>query len=282
MVVKMEPLVLIHILAKDKADILPAWLEQNLDKLDYDRDRVILYFRTNNNNDDTAKILHQWIDDQTTLFERQDDDSWAYDWRNIIIEDRDIPAQVQKYGVHEWTPERFKALAELREEGIAEAIFWEADFYYTVDVDNFTMPFTLKSLVKHNQPVVAPFLMSADIEQPAYSNYHNIATANGYFLDNDSYYRILNRQVQGLIKCDVVHCTYLIRKDVLPKVTYTDGTDDYEYVIFSRELRRLGIPQYLDNTRVYGYLTTRENVTACVDKMADLRKAWVKERHDPR
>ena len=76
----------------------------------------------------------------------------------------------------------------------------------------------------------------------------------------------------------MVHCSYLIRKDVLSKVSYQDGTEDYEYVIFSRELRRLGIPQYLDNTQVYGYLSTRENVKACVDNMAELRKEWVKER----
>ena len=53
----MEPTVLIHILAKDKAAMLPAWLEQNLEKIQYPKDRIILYFRTNNNNDDTAKIL---------------------------------------------------------------------------------------------------------------------------------------------------------------------------------------------------------------------------------
>jgi len=274
----MEPVVLIHILAKDKAPMLRPWLEQNLEKIDYPKDKIILYFRTNNNNDDTAKILHTWIEDQFILRDRDDDDFCYYDWRDIIIEDRDVQAQVQKYGVHEWTPERFKVLGELREEGIQEAIFWKADFYFTVDVDNFTMPFTLKTLVNYNLPVVAPLLMSADPEQPAYANYHNIATANGYFLDNESYYRILNRQINGLIKCDVVHCSYLIRKDVLPKVTYQDGTDDYEYVIFSRNLRKLGIPQYLDNTRVYGYLSTRENVKACVDSMAELRKEWVKER----
>ena len=272
----MEPTVLIHILAKDKAAMLPAWLEQNLEKIKYPKDRIILYFRTNNNNDDTAKILHQWIDDQHTLRDRDDDDFEYYNWRDIIIEDKDVQAQVQKYGVHEWTPERFKVLGELREQGIEEAIFWDVDFYYTVDVDNFTMPQTLKNLVSYNLPVVAPLLMSADPEQPAYANYHNKATPNGYFMDNEAYYRILNRQVQGLIKCDVVHCSYLIRKDVLKRVTYQDGTDDYEYVIFSRELRRLGIAQYLDNTEVYGYLSTRENVKACVDKMAELRKEWVK------
>ena len=69
------PIVLIHILAKDKEKTLPYWLEQNLDKLDYPRDKVMLYFRTNNNNDDTGRIIRQWVSDQETLYERQDDDS---------------------------------------------------------------------------------------------------------------------------------------------------------------------------------------------------------------
>jgi hypothetical protein len=77
------------------------------------------------------------------------------------------------------------------------------------------------------------------------------------------YYQVLKQEVKGLIACDVVHCTYLIRKDILPAIKYLDGTDDYEYVIFSRELRRLGIPQYLDNRTIYGYLSTRENLEAC-------------------
>ena len=268
---EMKPRILIHILAKDKAKILPAWLEQNLDNLKYDRDKIILYFRTNNNNDETAKIIHDWVDDQRTLRDRDDDDSWAYDWAHIHVDDHDVDTPVQNYGVHEWTPERFKVLAALRQEGIEMAQFWNVDFYYTVDVDNFTVGDTLERLVSYNLPVVAPLLMSADIEQPAYSNYHNLATPNGYFKDNEAYYRILNRQVQGLIKCDVVHCTYLIRKDTLSAIRYADGTDDYEYVIFSRRLRELGIAQYLDNTKVYGYLTTRENVDACVEKMKELR-----------
>jgi hypothetical protein len=274
----MKPMVLIHILAKDKATMLRPWLEQNLEKIDYPKDRIILYFRTNNNTDDTAKILHQWIEDQQILRDRDDDDFCYYDWNEIIIEDRDVDTPVQDFGVHEWNPTRFKVLGELREEGIQEAIFWKADFYYTVDVDNFTMPFTLKTLVGYNLPVVAPMLKMADPEQPAYSNYHLLANVNGYYLDDMRYYQVLKQEITGLIKCDVVHCTYLIRKDVLPKVTYQDGTEDYEYVIFSRNLRKLGIPQFLDNTRVYGYLSTRENVKACVDNMAELRKERVKSQ----
>jgi hypothetical protein len=268
------PTVLIHILAKDKAKILPYWLEQNLDNLDYPRDKVFLYFRTNNNNDDTASILHQWIDDQPVRAANgYESDEHLYNWRDISIEDTDLDLPLQDYGVHEWNPTRFKALAQLRQEGINEAIHLGADFYYTCDVDNFVLPKTLKSLVKHNQPVVAPLIRYAlgKQEHESYANYHNIATPNGYFQDNPAYYQILNGHVRGLIQCDVVHCTYLIRKDVLPKVSYSDSTDDYEYVIFSRRLREQAIPQYLDNTSLYGFLTLDEDVTACQSAMAKLR-----------
>lgn len=275
-----KPTVLIHILAKDKEKILPAWLKQNLDKLEYPRDRVYLYFRTNNNNDGTAEILHDWIRDQKILRDRGDDDWMNYDWAGIEIDDSDIDVPVQNYGVHEWNPTRFKALGALRQDGIDRAIFWETDFYYTCDVDNFVMPHTLKQLVSYNQQVVAPLIRYAlgKEEHKPYANYHNIASPAGYYQDNFAYYRILNGEVRGLIKCDVVHCTYLIRKDTLPKIKYVDGTDDYEYVIFSRRLRELGIIQWLDNTELYGYLTLDEDVEACVKWMGNLQEAWVRAR----
>jgi len=260
------PTVFIHILAKDKAKVLPYWLEQNLDNLDYPRDKVYLYFRTNNNNDDTAKIIAQWIDDQPVrAAEGYKSDESLYNWRGIFFEDDDIDVPVQDYGIHEWNPTRFKALAALRQDGINQAIFWEADFYYTCDVDNFVMPHTLKQLVSHNQPVVAPLIRYAmgKEDHAPYANYHNIVTPSGYYQENPAYYSILNGQVRGLIQCDVVHCTYLLRKDILRKVKYADGTDDYEYVIFSRNLREKKITQYLDNTELYGYLTLDEDVDAC-------------------
>ena len=87
-----KPKVLIHILAKDKEKILPEWLKQNLDRLEYPRDRVYLYFRTNNNNDNTAKILHEWIEDQKTLRRRDDEDWIHYDWASIEIDDSFDPS----------------------------------------------------------------------------------------------------------------------------------------------------------------------------------------------
>ena len=202
-------------------------------------------------------------------------DRSLYEWASIEVDDSDIATPVQDFGVHEWNPTRFKALGALRQEGIDKARFWETDFYYTCDVDNFVLPHTLKKLVSYNQPVVAPLIRYAlgKEEHKPYANYHNIANPFGYYQDNFAYYRILNGEVRGLIKCDVVHCTYLIRKDTLPKIKYVDGTDDYEYVIFSRRLRELGITQWLDNTELYGYLTLDEDVDACIEWMNKLRSA---------
>jgi len=45
---------------------------------------------------------------------------------------------------------------------------------------------------------------------------------------------------------------------VIPDLSYTDESDRYEYVIFSDSARKAGIPQYLDNRQVYGYIAFGE------------------------
>jgi len=54
---------------------------------------------------------------------------------------------------------------------------------------------------------------------------------------------------------EVIHCTYLVRSEVLNIASYIDNTSRYDYVIFSDTLRKAGIPQYIDNRRIYGKLT---------------------------
>lgn len=266
------PLVFFHILAKDKAKVLPYWLEQNLDKLDYPRDKVILYFRTNNNNDDTAGIIEQWVHDEKLMYERNEG---RHDWHRLIVNDEDVPEQVQRFGVHEWNAERFSVLARLREEGIAEAMTYPGAYYFVVDVDNFIMPGTLKALIAEQKPVIAPLLRYAvaagEETHMGYANFHHPVTPNGYYQDSEEYYALLNGAIRGVWPIDLVHCTYLIHPDALSHISYHDGTEDYEYVIFSRRLRNAGIEQYLDNRKIYGYLTLWENVEACKKWMAILK-----------
>lgn len=274
--------VMIHILAKDKAAILPYWLEQNLDKLDYPKDKVHLYFRTNNNNDNTAEIIQLWADDQSVLHRRNLETAGFdshHDWASIEVETSDVPEQVQRFGIHEWNAERFDVLAKLREEGIERARYYGCH-YFVVDVDNFILPGTLKALVETGKDVVAPLLRYAvapgEEQLAPYANYHHPVSESGYFFDSQEYYDILNGVKRGLLPVDLVHCTYLIRHDLLEQVSYFDGTQDYEYVRFSRNLRNAGIQQYLDNRQVYGYLTLYENLEAVKHWMGVLSESQAK------
>jgi glycosyltransferase involved in cell wall biosynthesis len=255
------PLVTVAILAKQKESMLPAWLE-SLEQWDYPKERMQLWIRANNSTDKTNEILTQWV--------RKNVDKYHLIHMNLS----DVEQPVQEYGVHEWNATRFKVLGNIRQESIEYSRKW-ADFYFVCDVDNFIRPHTLRKLVQMNLPVVAPFLKYANAQGEEdhhfYSNYHLIANERGYYQEDERYYTVWKQDVMGLIMCDVIHCTYLLRKDVLPYVQYLDDTEDYEYVIFSRNLRKQGIPQFLDNTEVGGYLTLHENVEAVTKAMRELK-----------
>ena len=239
--------------------MLPAWLK-SMSKWDYPKDRIILYIRSNNNTDQSEQVLRDWV---------ENNGKW---YRHVIEDYREVDIPVEVYGVHEWNPTRFKVLGAIRETSIEVAWQGAADFYWVVDVDNFVAPHTLRTMVELNLPVVAPLIRYAlgKKNHEAYANYHLLTNVNGYFLDDIRYYQVLKQEIKGLIICDVVHCTYLIRNDVFEHVRYLDGSDDYEYVIFSRTLREQGIPQYLDNREVYGYLSLDEDVKAIEKWMATL------------
>lgn len=246
------PIVFVAILAKQKEIVLPYWLEC-LYALDYPKDRIVLYVRSNNNTDATESILRGWIAKH------------GKEYRDVyeVYDDVDVP--VEKYGVHEWNEERFSVLARIRQDSIELAQELGTAFYFVCDVDNFILPHTLKSLVQWNVGVVAPMLTCVDTRSSMYSNYHNVVDGAGYFQDNPAYYEIHSRRVRGLLDIDLVHCTYLIRRDVLPSVSYLDDSGRYEYVIFSDNLRTKKIPQYLDNSQEYGVLTLQEDIQAVRD-----------------
>jgi protein YibB len=93
-----------------------------------------------------------------------------------------------------------------------------------------------------------------------------------------------NRWVRGVFEVPVVHCTYLIRNDVIPQLHYLDGSDDWEFAVFCKSAREAGIPQYLDNRQVYGYITfdpeshaTQVNVAGGVSDQIGFARAELEE-----
>lgn len=233
--------VTIAILAKDKAHVLPMYLKL-IENQTYPASKIKLYIRTNNNRDNTAEILEQWI--------KKVKDRYS----EIHYDSSDIPEPVEEYSPHEWNELRLKVIGQLREASIQWAKE-KGTHYFVVDCDNFVVPETLETLLKTGLPVVGPLLPNTDDPSSCYANYHHLTDENGYYKASPQYYEILYRSVKGLIQVDVIHCTYLIRNEILDYGKYYDGSGRYEYVIFSETLRKAGIPQYIDNRRFYGKLT---------------------------
>lgn len=245
--------VTIAILAKDKADTLPLYLTC-IEKQTLPKSQTYLYVRTNNNNDETAAILKNWLARVSHLY------------RGVYFDETDVPERVQDFGKHEWNHIRFKVLGKIRQDSVDWARAHESH-YFVADCDNFILPHTIQSLLEVNLPIVAPLLYS----NCAYSNYHTAIDANGYHIDHRMYLPILNREIVGLIEQPVVHCTYLIRYEYLDQMTYDDNSWRYEYVIFSDNARKKGIKQYLDNRDVYG------NLTLCENSLELVQEPWFSE-----
>jgi hypothetical protein len=230
--------VTIAILAKDKSVTLPLYLYCILSQT-FPKSQTSLYIRTNDNTDNTTEILKNFVDEHGEKY------------KEVYFNDEDINSELKTYNVHEWNNFRFKILGKIRQ----DSIDWAKDrdsWYFVIDCDNFINPNTLESLINLNLPTVAPLLQSSSL----YSNYHYDHDVNGYLKNHSMYHSLYNYQVLGIVKVSVIHCTYLIRPDILKDVCYDDESYRYEYVIFSDALRKKSIPQYIDNRdKHYGFIT---------------------------
>ncbi|MBP2637385.1 MAG: hypothetical protein H6Q72_3292 [Firmicutes bacterium] len=231
----------IAILAKDKAHVLPLYLSL-VENQTYPSSLIKLYIRTNNNNDNTAAILAQWVEKVRDRYSE------------IYFDATDVAAPVQNYQPHEWNTVRLNVLTQIRQESVAWAKK-KNSHYFVADCDNFIVPETVETLLNTGLPVIGPLLRLADNPLAFYANYHFVTDENGYYRHAPQYFEILYQHIRGLIEVEVIHCTYLVRNEVLDCVNYIDGSNRYDYVIFSDTLRKAGIPQYIDNRRYYGKLT---------------------------
>jgi hypothetical protein len=202
----------------------------------------VLYVRTNNNTDRTEAILREWIA------------RVGHQYAAVEFDAEDVAERVQQFNIHEWNTTRFSVLGRIRNISLRKALDHGCQFYFTADVDNFVRPCTLRELVALNLPIVAPFLRSIN-PGAFYANFHAEVDSAGYYRKCDQYMWVLTRFVRGIIEMPLVHCTYLLRADVLADLTYEDATERHEYVVFSDSARRAAIPQYLDNRQIYGYIT---------------------------
>lgn len=227
------------LLARNKEHVLPLYL-QCLEDLEYDKKDITLYINTNNNQDGTKEALSSWAEQHKPLY------------RKIIFENNEVKDLY--YGTpHDWTVDRLQTLALIRNRSLKLAQEEKCDYYFVVDCDNFIIPSTLADLVAKDLPIVAPMLRSIPEPGDVTSNYFAAVREDGYYKHKDEFYSIFFRDKIGTFKVPLVHCTYLIKGEHLNKLSYTDKTEDYEFIIFARCARENNINQYICNEKVYGY-----------------------------
>lgn len=232
--------VLLAVLARNKAHVLPYYLHC-IDNLDYDKKKITVYINTNNNQDNTVELLRNWIVEKGS------------EYRGVIYESHEVEGLLA-CSPHHWTAERFKVLGAIRNRSMEQAVSTKSDFYFVVDCDNFIVPSTLRDLVVHNKPIIAPMLRAIPDPEDGYSNFFTVVDEQGYWGGVEGYYPILLWEKVGAFDVPVVHCTYLIQTHVIPELTYIDASSDHEFVIFSRRARERGIGQFICNEKFYGYV----------------------------
>lgn len=232
--------VLLAVLARDKAHVLEKYLK-SLDELEYDKSLISVYINTNNNQDSTKEILEKWAKQCQNQYKK------------VILDSHEV-SDASNTRPHEWNPERFKLLGNIRNKSLKMTKELQCDYYFVVDCDNFITPCTLKELINKDKPIIAPMLQAIPEPGDLYSNYFCAITDTGYYKDHPDYVKILKYFMTGTFKVPVVHCTYLINANVIDKLTYVDGTNDYEFVVFSRTARENNIDQYICNEKPFGTL----------------------------
>jgi hypothetical protein len=242
------PLILWAVLAKDASKNLPLYLECLLSQ-DYPKKSIGLYIRTNDNNDDTEARLKKFIDEYGTMF------------REIVFDSTNIDESIKVFSQHEWNSKRFRILGKIRQASLDYARFNSYDYYFCSDTDNFLLPHTLSNLVRLELPIVAPMLRVV-VPEKVTTNVENKNSSNFYFTDDQLYFRecqeyysILNRETPGVHSVPLIHCTYLIKSELFPKIDYRFGVDEWEYKNLVHSLREAKAELFLDNRVEYGNLT---------------------------
>jgi hypothetical protein len=233
--------VLIAILARNKEHVLPLYLNC-IENLDYKKKLITIYINTNNNCDHTQQVLQEWIKKNENQYQK------------IIFENHEISQTLTTLPHEWWNVGRCKILGMIRQASLQKAQEEKSDFYFVVDCDNFITPCTLKELIKKDKSIIAPMLRAIGSTGDRYSNFFAALGEDGGYVAHPKFDKIRDREWIGTFQVPVVHCTYLIKSEYFNKLSYVDGSDFFEFLIFSKSARNNHIDQYICNEKNFGVL----------------------------
>lgn len=170
------------------------------------------------------------------------------------------------YSTDYWSSSRYERLMNLKSDGFSYALDQWADYCLLQDADVIlTNPDTYRSaLADPEAPILSPMLFSFKL----YSNFWAGMDANGYYKRTDDYVPILERQQVGRFEVPMVYSLVFInlRNEKARKLKFRfkdleeaglikpNETPFDDIIVFAKSARSLGLPMYVDNHQVYGFL----------------------------
>ncbi|XP_058460846.1 glycosyltransferase 25 family member isoform X2 [Malaya genurostris] len=244
-----KPKILIVTLIRNKEHTLPYFFSF-LESLDYPKGRISLWLRSDHNQDRSIDITKTWLKKVSRYYHSVD-----FGYRS------DEEMRPDEGSASHWSEQRFADVIRLKQEALDKGRKIWADFVLFLDADAFiTDSQALSKLVDLNLPIVAPMLLSDGL----YSNFWCGMTADYYYQRTDQYKEILNYDKTGQFAVPMVHSAMLVNINVLQSVNLTfdprklppgqyDGPLD-DIIVFAMSAKYSGIPMYISNALVYGYL----------------------------
>ncbi|KAJ8964651.1 hypothetical protein NQ317_012321, partial [Molorchus minor] len=260
-----KPTLLISILVRNKAHTLPYFLS-NLEQLNYPKNRISLWIKSDHNFDQSIEILKLWV---SSVKDHYHSINTEYVEGGENFPEESSPSH--------WTEERFNHLIELRESALpvrqkylgrlficipsiskmGKYLFYQNT--NTIDCDVFlTNPETLNYLVSKDYTVVAPMLRSDGL----YSNFWHGMTSDYYYERTEEYKPVLYRENIGCFNVPMVHSCVLInlRKTESDLLTYNPkNINDYngpndDIITFAISANRSSVSLNLCNEEKFGFV----------------------------
>jgi len=243
------PSVTLVILVRNKAHALPNFLGF-IDLLNYPKDRMSIFLRSDHNVDNSTYILKEWIDNVETQYHEV----------NVFLNETAGGYPGEKNSM-DWPDGRMELLMNLRQEGLQYARSIWSDFVFFVDADNLLENSdVLTTLMRYRKTVVAPMLISLG----RYSNWWGDMTENLYYLRSADYMDILNREKVGLFQVPMIHSTFLVdlRRSESRFLSYKIDREAYkrkpipfdDIIVFAYNARANGVQFWLSNEEAFGKL----------------------------
>ncbi|XP_032238618.2 multifunctional procollagen lysine hydroxylase and glycosyltransferase LH3 isoform X2 [Nematostella vectensis] len=222
------PKVMMAIFISRPTPFVPEFFKR-IEALDYPKKKIALYIH--NLMDGHTKEVNEWLTEEI----------------------RGLYHSVTYQG-----PGTFEAAA--RNKAVDVAIQSGSDYLFVVDANVvYTNKKSLKLLIEQNRPLLVPKMSK---HAKLWSNFWGTIGDDGYYARAEDYIDIVEYRRVGIWNSAYVTGSYLIQKDVLPKLKHAYSYGNLEPDLsFSKYLRDNGIFMYVTNMHYFGRLKETDTVT---------------------